>query len=247
MSLPRFLEAALILMPRCLVSLGSNLGDRHAAFDRAVEALTALADPGTFAISTRHETVPVGGPRDQSVFVNAAVSFQTRTPPSELLEALQEIEHSLERQRHERWAARTIDLDLLLYGEETIRTPRLRVPHPRMTFRPFVLRPACEIAGDWEHPECGCPLRDILSQLETSEAGIGFLGDEDQEIRRMLIDEKISVSDARGGDYRLLIDARPAPWPLEPSGPRLVLADCPREHWREEVLAAVECVWPTES
>ena len=90
--------------------------------------------------------VHVGGPPDQGEFLNAAAVMETSITPLRFLEQLQRIESRHGRQRAERWAARTLDIDLLLYGDEVIETPMLTVPHPRMSFRRFVLEPAAEIA-----------------------------------------------------------------------------------------------------
>lgn len=235
----------LFTMPRCLVSLGSNLGDREAALTKAVEALADLADPGTIRTSSYRETIPIGGPTDQGAFLNGVASFHSHSEPLALLESLKEIERLLDRVRHGRWDQRTLDLDLLLYGDELIRSPELCVPHPRMTFRPFVLQPACEIAGHWPHPECQMKLSELLSRLLARDGDLTVVGDRDGEIRGILSEERPEIPLESTDRHRLVIDARPDPWPLGPSGPRLVLADCPREHWRDEVLAALECVWPT--
>lgn len=231
-------------MPRCLVSLGSNLGDRNTAFDRAFEALAELADPGTLRATTRRETAPVGGPAGQKAFLNGAVSFHSHCEPADLLAGLQKIERSLDRERHDRWGERSLDLDLLLYGEAVIRSLELRVPHPRMTFRQFVLQPACEIAGDWAHPECGAKLSELLARLLARDGDLSVFGDQDGTVRAMIAEERPEIPYEVYANRRLLIDARPDPWPLPARGPRLVLADCPREHWRDEVAAALECVWP---
>lgn len=244
-------------MPRCLVSLGSNLGDRQAIFDDAFQSLSALARPGTLGTSSRYETRPVGGPSEQEAFLNAIVSFETSAEPPELLASLQLVEQSSNRERTERWAARSLDLDLLLYDDRILRTDRLRVPHPRMTFRPFVLQPAAEMVGDWIHPECQQSLAALLAQLAEGSDEVHLIGQESAAIEEAIAersDPPFEITHATdrepapalaGAVPKLTIDTRGAPWPLPPSGPRLALADSPREHWREEVLAALECVWPT--
>lgn len=232
-------------MPRCLVSLGSNLGDRQETFDTAIAALAEVANPGSLCSSSRRETVPIGGPREQDSFVNAVVSFHSRSEPHDLLAVLQRIEQSLDRERSERWDARTLDLDLLLYGETVLRTPDLRLPHPRMTFRPFVLEPACEIAGHWYHPEAGMTLDELLSRLRTNAGELRLGAESSGVIEAMIKRLRPDVPCNAGLPPRLVIDSRVQPFPLASCGPRLVLADCPREHWHNEVLAAVECVWPT--
>jgi 2-amino-4-hydroxy-6-hydroxymethyldihydropteridine diphosphokinase len=238
-------------MPRTLVSLGSNLGDANAALDTAVKGLAKLGIAGTLCVSDRFATSPIGGPADQGAFLNAAATLDCDLAPPELLAALQAIEQSQGRSRHTRWAARSLDIDLLLYGEEVIDEPTLRVPHPRMTFRPFVLEPAVQIAGDWRHPEGSQTLAQLLDQLQHGVDALLLVGD-DGEARRWIAEDRgitIRVVDDASdltAPPRLTIDTRAVRAATPLPGPRLVLADCPAEHWRDEVLAAVECVWPRD-
>jgi len=238
-------------MPRTLVSLGSNLGDANAAIDAAIEGLEKLAIAGTLRVSERFATSPIGGPAGQSDFVNAAATFDCDLSPFELLASLHEIEYLLDRERHSRWAARTLDTDLLLYGEEVIDEPSLRVPHPRMSFRPFVLEPAVQIAGDWRHPEGSQTLAQLLDQLQHGADALLLLGD-DGAARRWIVDDRgitirvVEDASELAARPRLTIDASPIRSEANVAGPRLALADCPAEHWRDEVLAAVECVWPRD-
>ena len=136
------------------VGLGSNLGDREATIRAAVAAL-----PGVVAISTLRETEPVGV-TEQPVFLNGAVALATDLPPRKLLETLLEIERGLGRERRERWGPRTIDLDLLLYGDETVDEPGLTVPHPHLHERRFALEPLAEL-----DPELVVPGRGTVSAL----------------------------------------------------------------------------------
>jgi 2-amino-4-hydroxy-6-hydroxymethyldihydropteridine diphosphokinase len=236
-------------MPRTLVSLGSNLGDANAALDAAVEGLAKLSTAGTLRVSDCFATNPIGGPAGQGAFLNAAAAFNCDLSPLELLASLQEIEYLLDRERHSRWAARTLDVDLLLYGDEVIDEPTLRVPHPRMTFRPFVLEPAIQVAGDWRHPEGSQTLAQLLDQLKNGADAVLLVGDDGAVRRTIEEDRGITiriVEDASDltAPPRLTIDARAVRTATPLPGPRLMLADCPVEHWRDEVSAAVECVWP---
>lgn len=250
-------------MPRCLVSLGSNCGDTNAALDVAESRLKELAEIDSLCVSTRHRTEPVGGPSHQESFLNAVVSFSCDLPPEELLTALQEIEDDNDRRRGQRWDARTLDIDLLLFDDQIIERTELRLPHPRMTFRPFVLEPAAEIAADWRHPECEATLGELLATLHEGEDGVRLLGD-DGLVRRWVEQSQgdrvtiLGASEATAARQpKLTIDATPREATpkggfrpsrtLGPCGPRLALADCPPEHWQEEVAAALECVWPTVS
>ncbi len=155
-------------MSRCLVALGSNLGDRAALVRRAIERIGMEAGAQALVGSSLVETQPVGGAPGQHDFLNAAVAFDTSLSPPALHARLQQIELELGRQRHERWSARTIDLDLLLFDDRMIDTPDLVVPHPRMAFRRFVMEPAAEVAPNMVHPAIGWSLRRLLEHLETA-------------------------------------------------------------------------------
>jgi 2-amino-4-hydroxy-6-hydroxymethyldihydropteridine diphosphokinase len=155
-------------MAHAHVSLGANLGDRQRSLEAAVAALEQLEQTRLLAVSGWHETPPVGGPPGQQPFLNGAVTLETSLSPLALLAELQRIEHQQKRQRHQPWAARTLDLDLLLYDELELDTPPLTLPHPRMAFRRFVLAPASEIAADWRHPTTGWTVAQLLVHLDTA-------------------------------------------------------------------------------
>jgi 2-amino-4-hydroxy-6-hydroxymethyldihydropteridine diphosphokinase len=143
------------------VGLGSNLGEREATLWKALEGLGATEGIEVVAVSSFRETDPVGVV-DQPRFVNGAAALETSLRPRELLERLLDVERSLGRDRavEERWGPRTLDLDLLLYGGETIDEPGLEVPHPRLAERAFVLEPLLELDPDLRLPD-GRPLRDL--------------------------------------------------------------------------------------
>jgi 2-amino-4-hydroxy-6-hydroxymethyldihydropteridine diphosphokinase len=144
------------------VALGSNLGDREAHLQGALAALALLLD-GLHA-STPLVTEPVGvGP--QPDFLNMAAVGHAALPPRALLEALLEIEARAGRSRPHPGAPRTLDLDLILYGEEVIEAPGLCVPHPRFRERGFVLTPLAEIAGDWRDPVTGLRVAELRARL----------------------------------------------------------------------------------
>jgi len=144
---------------RAYVGVGANLGDRRATIEAAVAAL-----PGVVAVSELRETAPVGVV-DQPAFLNGAVALETELSPRELLETLLEVERSLGRERGERWGPRTIDLDLLLYGGETLDEPGLTVPHPRLHERRFALEPLAELDPGLVVPGRG-RVRELLSELD---------------------------------------------------------------------------------
>ncbi len=155
-------------MARCLLALGSNLGDRSAMLRRACRAVARLPDTQLLARSPWHQTDPVGGPSGQGDFLNGALLVQTGLPPIELAKALQAIEVQLGRERAIRWDARSLDIDLLLIDELVIDLPDLTIPHPRMSFRQFVLGPAAEIAGSMRHPTIGWTVAQLRDHLSAS-------------------------------------------------------------------------------
>jgi len=131
---------------RAYVGLGANLGERRATIERALERLRDAFGVEVDAVSTLRETDPLGI-QDQPQFLNGAVALETTLAPCELLALLLEIERGLGRTRQgPRFGPRTIDLDLLLYGEAQIEAPGLTVPHPRLHERRFALEPLAELA-----------------------------------------------------------------------------------------------------
>jgi 2-amino-4-hydroxy-6-hydroxymethyldihydropteridine diphosphokinase len=155
-------------MPRCLVGLGSNLGNRRAIMENALEKLRGSPLIRVVASSSFHETAPIGGPADQPPFLNAAAMIDTSLQPHELLAYLRQIETDAGRKREQTWGPRTLDLDLLLYGEIVLSTPSLILPHPRMAWRRFVLAPAAEVAGEMLHPTIGWTMARLLEHLNTA-------------------------------------------------------------------------------
>jgi len=147
---------------RAYVGLGANLGDREGTIRRAVELLGAEAGIEVVAVSALRETDPVGY-AEQPPFLNGAVSVETELAPRELLERLLALERELGRVRAEgpRFGPRTIDLDLLLYGSETIDEPGVSVPHPRLAERRFALEPLHELDPELALPD-GRAVRELL-------------------------------------------------------------------------------------
>ncbi|HHV28991.1 2-amino-4-hydroxy-6-hydroxymethyldihydropteridine diphosphokinase [Acetivibrio mesophilus] len=126
------------------LSLGSNIEDRESYLLDALNNISAISDVSLKNISSIYETDPVGY-TEQGRFLNMAVQISTSLGAEELLEALLRIEKLLKRERVVRWGPRTIDIDILIYGDLRIDTPKLTIPHPRMFERAFVLRPLMEI------------------------------------------------------------------------------------------------------
>jgi 2-amino-4-hydroxy-6-hydroxymethyldihydropteridine diphosphokinase len=131
--------------------------------------IEALPDVRVRRSSEFYRTKPVGGPLGQGEFVNAAAVIETKTPPLRLLDELQDIERRHGRDANaERWSPRPLDIDLLLYDNEVMETPMLVLPHPRMSFRRFVLQPAAEIAARMLHPVIGWPVERLLLHLNAA-------------------------------------------------------------------------------
>lgn len=129
------------------LSLGSNLGDRAATLQAAVARLAGLPNSKVAAVSAIIETAP-WGLLEQPAFLNMALTLNTALTPEQLLVELQQIEEEFGRQRHEHWGARTLDIDMLYYQGEERESEVLRLPHPYLTERRFVLQPLAEIAPE---------------------------------------------------------------------------------------------------
>lgn len=151
-------------MTRAYVGLGANVGPREVTILRAVDLLAAADGVSVVAVSQLRETEPVGVV-DQPAFLNAAVAVDTSLDARALLDLLLGVERELGRVRTERWGPRTIDLDLLVFGDETIDEPGLRVPHPRLGERRFALEPLAELAPDLVVPGLG-RVADALQPLD---------------------------------------------------------------------------------
>jgi 2-amino-4-hydroxy-6-hydroxymethyldihydropteridine diphosphokinase len=153
-------------MPLAYLSLGSNQGDRRGYLEAAVRRLRATPGVRVTAVSPVYQTAPHGeGYEGLPPFLNAAVAVDTDLAPQSLLRLLLEIEHQLGRVRPMPRSARTLDLDLLLYGEQVWDLPELTLPHPRMADRAFVLRPLADIAPAAVHPVLKRTARDLLGDL----------------------------------------------------------------------------------
>jgi len=149
------------------IAMGSNLGDRRRTLLTALGELDAAPGCRVERVSSFIETEPVG-PGVQGRYINAAVQVSTRLAARPLLGALMSIERKLGRERveGERWGPRTVDLDLLLYGDHVIDEPGLTVPHPRMHERVFVLAPLAEIAAGAQVPGRAVTVGGLLAALE---------------------------------------------------------------------------------
>lgn len=151
---------------KAYIALGSNLGNRAEHLEKAIQALKKKLKISDLKKSPIYETEAVGGPKGQKKYFNSVIEFETKLSPRELLQKLLEIETYLGRKRSVKNAPRTIDLDLLFYGDQIINKPGLEVPHPRLHERWFVLKPLADLAPEWVHPILKKSVKEMLKQIE---------------------------------------------------------------------------------
>jgi 2-amino-4-hydroxy-6-hydroxymethyldihydropteridine diphosphokinase len=149
-------------MTTAYIALGSNLNHPARQLQRAISAMTGLPDSQVEAISPVYRS-PAVGPGEQNDYLNAVCSVTTGLSPIALLDQLQGLENLQGRVRTVRWGARTLDLDILLYGDRSIDTARLKIPHPEMQKRHFALYPLADIAGTKMVLPCGTDIGTLLT------------------------------------------------------------------------------------
>ena len=152
-------------MPLAYVGLGSNLGDRRGLIREALRRLSRIDGVRVRKRSRIIETDPVGV-TDQPRFLNAVAEVETVIEPAPLLRKMRRVERDLGRVRHARWGPRTIDLDLLMWGDRAMSTRSLTLPHPRMAERRFVLEPLAELCPGRRVPGTGRTVRTLLREVE---------------------------------------------------------------------------------
>ena len=154
------------------IALGSNLGDSFTTLNAALEVLETTAGIQVQARSRWYQTpalLPAGATAPQPDYLNGCALLRVSLSPYQLLRALLQTEEKFGRVRRERWGARTLDLDLLLFDDLILNTPTLQIPHPRMNDRAFVLVPLAEIAPDWMEPVSGKSINQLLQAVDCSE------------------------------------------------------------------------------
>ncbi len=152
---------------QCAIALGSNLGDSQGILTAALQVLAATPGIAVQKVSSWYRTKPVGGIL-QPDYLNGCALLQVQLLPQQLLKTLLATEAKFGRVRGERWGARSIDLDLLLYDELILDTPQLQIPHPRMNERAFVLVPLAEIAAHWSEPISGKAIAQLVQEVDCS-------------------------------------------------------------------------------
>lgn len=192
-------------MHDCLIAFGSNQGSSEELLVKTLELLQTESIQ-VKASSQPHITQPVGGPPDQKDYLNAAIRVQTDLGPIQLHHVLIQIEETLGRVREQRWGARKVDLDLILFADRVIETKNLTVPHPRMSFRRFVLEPAMEIASEMIHPISRCSIDQLLEILERTDRKIliAFQNEAEQPIAEAI---KVHVSSRSTWQIEITDDA----------------------------------------
>ncbi len=151
---------------QCAIALGSNLGDSLDILEKTLQIFDQLPEIHLKSHSQWYQTAPIGPP--QPDYLNGCAILETQLVPDKLLQTLLNIEQQSGRVRRERWGPRTLDLDLLLYGDLILKTDTLQIPHPRMTQRGFVLVPLAEIAPNWVHPVTKKAIIQLLDGVDCS-------------------------------------------------------------------------------
>jgi 2-amino-4-hydroxy-6-hydroxymethyldihydropteridine diphosphokinase len=212
-------------MPHCLISFGSNLGDRFQRIAMAGKAIAESPLVNSFRASRLYENPAIGGPIGQQPFLNGVALLETESSAREILGLLQAVELRLGRQRAVRWDARSIDLDVVLYGDLQGNSPDLSVPHPRYTARRFVIVPADEVAGQWRDPRFLWSIHELNAHISATVPSIALVGGEKllREQLCQLLTERYGI--ATFCDPRQPIElSTAAPWvssflpPLPPVG-----------------------------
>lgn len=180
-----------------LIALGGNLGNVRHTFQSAIRLINTEPHTQVITTSSLYRTASVGEQAGDD-FLNAAIEVETTLGPTALLRLLQSIENQLGRERVIHWGPRTLDLDLILYGQRIVKEAHLNVPHPAYWYRRFVIEPLNEIAPDWKHPERGKTTREFHQLLATRPLHITLICD-DTGVR----DHVSSLIESHGSEIQL--------------------------------------------
>ncbi len=206
----------------CLISFGANLGNPADTIRQAAKLLQQQLqlDDTNFRLSRLFGTPPVGGPVGQPPFVNAVAALRTTANPWSVWQHIREIELTLGRRRNQRWEARAIDLDILLFDHARIWSPQLKIPHPRMAMRRFILVPALDVAERWIDPVSQLSITDLASRLQARPASVLVVGQRSAGIERLALDAARKAM-AEWVDPLISTEqsVRGAPEPLETDAP----------------------------
>ncbi len=154
------------MLSRVFVGIGSNLGNRRAYYQKALDMIADLPQTSIVKCSSLYESEPLGDVKNW--YINGVIALETECTPQQLLSRLQKIESALGRKRTaqtKKWASRTIDLDILLFDNDVVDEKKLKIPHPEMHLRRFVLLPLSELAPQCVHPHLGSTVAELLAGL----------------------------------------------------------------------------------
>lgn len=176
------------MISRCLISFGANLGNAQHTIESAASFLESklAGSLQAFQLSRLCRTPPVGGPTGQPPFINAVAAIETSRSVWEVWDLVRETENHFGRNRNRRWEARKLDLDILLFDDLRIWTPHLKIPHPRMSMRRFILLPAADVAAEWVDPVTELSIDDLFRRIESGPASLALAADPDPAVTRML-------------------------------------------------------------
>ena len=237
-------------MTQCCIALGANLGDPARQFE---SALVALHEAGHRVLrSSQNYVTPAMGSEAGDEFHNAAAVIDTPLPPEDFLQQLHDIESRLGRRRTITWGPRSLDLDLLFYGNAVVQASNLVVPHPLLWFRRFVLGPLNEVAKDWMHPTLGETVGELLQKLNVQPLEIEIQGEDSttvatvyEALRNDFAANSFKLT-SQPTDRKFAVVARTGSRPLtHPTQPNIESArilrrpaDCVLESFLRDVLTA---------